>query len=931
MFKLSNPNREIKLNRHFIYLLLLFIITLGFHFPILSNSAIPLDADSLLFFYPLRTLHSDPQVGLWDPHLFSGFPRDANPQSQLLYWPNIIMHFTSPQTGYAILLLGHYLLGGWLMYLLLKGLRLSPEAAFFGALTFLLSTFWRCKITNLGLLEGISWVPGVLHYYCRSIERHNWTYAFPAGLLLGFIILAGVPHTVLFTMILLLLMGLSLWLNGGSFRHAASVMVITIGSAVLLSAGMWIPAYLYASEALRGPLELNEATAGALGWHEIWRAFAGGLSQQGISRNDPWEGTCYMGITALCFIPSGWKHTPRHYRDGLIAALIIGLLMTLGTNGYLFTLLYNLFPAFQMFNLPNRALMLAAIGLPIFAAYGFQYWVVAGWVTAKWVWTLLIAASLCLLVYLIGLVVDPWVWTTTIYSAMTQTFYPQSISDTQWAFMNMCMWGGITGLILFAKFKQYITPRLTIILFCLFVIAQSAQYNQRLFLQTTEPDYFVNPLSVRHVQKQLDKEKQQRVCGYLPLIDAGSDVRVPLIRPALMHRFSEVYGLYDIQGYDPMAPKSYAELLRAWGDHSPATDANRTVRLKTLPKTLIDLLGVKYVIGMPNYKSMYTGRQDNRGPCSLESKIDQPETTRSVLFRWLVAGEGALPLGTPVGNVHVKNGTKVIETFPIRMGVDIANYILDSDKRVQPKLPVKVFRWFPIPTQGGYTRVQQYIAQYDLNHATDVDRVAIEFFRRNVRFTVFDIALLTDNDQGLDRLEMQGELPIYENPDALPPVYLTRNLAWYDDIDELIAGMNHQPTNAEPPVFLHRKDEVLMEKSPVQSERSSNTRVNFTRPDSDHYYIHLRTKYDSVLVVTENYSSSWHATVDGVETPILQANHTFMAVPVTSGEHSIILQYTPRAFYLGCIISALTFLMIIWGITLRFKSKSQYSGERYDR
>ena len=94
------------------------------------------------------------------------------------------------------------------MYWLLRGLRLTPEAAFFGALVFALSTFWRCKITNLGLLEGISWIPGLLFYLLLSLETGSWVARLTAGLLFSLVVLAGVPHTVIYTFILLLLVTL---------------------------------------------------------------------------------------------------------------------------------------------------------------------------------------------------------------------------------------------------------------------------------------------------------------------------------------------------------------------------------------------------------------------------------------------------------------------------------------------------------------------------------------------------------------------------------------------------------------------------------------------------------------------------------------------------------------------------------------------------
>src|SRR5690606_13374253 len=137
------------------------------------------------------------------------------------------------------------------------------------------------------------------------------------------------------------------------------------------------------------------------------------------------------------------------------------------------------------------------------------------------------------------------------------------------------------------------------VLLCILLIAQSAQYTQRLFLQTTPATWYAMPRTAQVVQERLE-DQFGRVCGYAPLIDADSDVRMEYIKPVLMHRLPEVYRFSEIQGYDPMIPRAYAELLRAWGGQSAAVDPLRKLRLANLPGKMLDFLGVRYVVGYPN-------------------------------------------------------------------------------------------------------------------------------------------------------------------------------------------------------------------------------------------------------------------------------------------------------------------------------------------
>ncbi|HKS37641.1 MAG TPA: YfhO family protein, partial [Verrucomicrobiae bacterium] len=61
-----------------------------------------------------------------------------------------------------------------------------------------------------------------------------------------------------------------------------------------------------------------------------------------------------------------------------------------------------------------------------------------------------------------------------------------------------------------------------------------------------------------------------------------------------------------------------------------------------------------------------------------------------------------------------------------------------------------------------------------------------------------------------------------------------------------------------------------------------------------------------LLVVSQNYDSSWEASIDGIPVPIWRANHAFQAVAVPAGKHVIQFQYRDWRFVLGCGVSLLT-------------------------
>ncbi|MBG88825.1 MAG: hypothetical protein CMO80_18250 [Verrucomicrobiales bacterium] len=71
---------------------------------------------------------------------------------------------------------------------------------------------------------------------------------------------------------------------------------------------------------------------------------------------------------------------------------------------------------------------------------------------------------------------------------------------------------------------------------------------------------------------------------------------------------------------------------------------------------------------------------------------------------------------------------------------------------------------------------------------------------------------------------------------------------------------------------------------------------------------------ESVLVIAQSYYPNWHAFVDGVEVPLMRANHSFQAIPISPGEHEVELRYVDYSFKsgLGLNVAGLLACLLIW-------------------
>ena len=64
------------------------------------------------------------------------------------------------------------------------------------------------------------------------------------------------------------------------------------------------------------------------------------------------------------------------------------------------------------------------------------------------------------------------------------------------------------------------------------------------------------------------------------------------------------------------------------------------------------------------------------------------------------------------------------------------------------------------------------------------------------------------------------------------------------------------------------------------------------------------------VVLVDRFDANWHATVNGREVPVLQANHLFRAVHVEAGTHHIRFFYRQRGLATGLIISLITLVLL---------------------
>lgn len=92
----------------------------------------------------------------------------------------------------------------------------------------------------------------------------------------------------------------------------------------------------------------------------------------------------------------------------------------------------------------------------------------------------------------------------------------------------------------------------------------------------------------------------------------------------------------------------------------------------------------------------------------------------------------------------------------------------------------------------------------------------------------------------------------------------------------------------------------------------SSQPVEITKTSNTSLQIKTSTNEDGYLLLTIPYDKGWKIIVDGTEVQPQKALGAFMSIPISTGEHTITMEYKPRGLVAGGAISALSLLAFVW-------------------
>lgn len=156
----------------------------------------------------------------------------------------------------------------------------------------------------------------------------------------------------------------------------------------------------------------------------------------------------------------------------------------------------------------------------------------------------------------------------------------------------------------------------------------------------------------------------------------------------------------------------------------------------------------------------------------------------------------------------------------------------------------------------------------------------------------------------------------YENTRARPRFYIVPEHREVSDKEAFVAIKTSALKDGElfdPESMVLIESESASKISPSQPVAAVEARGN---PDSistiaidklgdEQIELSTESDFNGYLVVADQYYPGWHASLDGLDKPILRANYIQRAIALPAGKHKVVFSYKPESYRIGLLISSI--------------------------
>jgi hypothetical protein len=172
------------------------------------------------------------------------------------------------------------------------------------------------------------------------------------------------------------------------------------------------------------------------------------------------------------------------------------------------------------------------------------------------------------------------------------------------------------------------------------------------------------------------------------------------------------------------------------------------------------------------------------------------------------------------------------------------------------------------------------------------------------------------------RLTLSSDVKIYERVEPAPRAFMVREIITVPDDD---GSVNAALQIMDTPDFDPATTAVIAaDNLPTADSTPLDSTVTITRYEAEHIELQVNTSRAGYLVLAEAWYPGWHATINGVETPVYRADVMFRSIHIPEGDSTITFTFSPTAYpvalYIGGAAWLALFIFVLFITWRKFRS-----------
>jgi len=154
----------------------------------------------------------------------------------------------------------------------------------------------------------------------------------------------------------------------------------------------------------------------------------------------------------------------------------------------------------------------------------------------------------------------------------------------------------------------------------------------------------------------------------------------------------------------------------------------------------------------------------------------------------------------------------------------------------------------------------------------------------------------------------ENTIKLYEMRRPFPRAWLVKDFKVMDSKD-ILSMMTQKGFQPDRVALLEETPSLARVASrrdlPLEGGGKGGGEVEFISESNNRLRLLVKSREDSLLVLSDTYYPGWKAFVDGTPEKIYPANYAFRAVPLSGGTHRVEFVYQPLSFKLGALFTFL--------------------------